>query len=234
MLFPARFFILFPAYAISVKGRGASSLHQHIEGDLGAQGAVRQPYLQGIGHVLQPLGRVLSDAEPDGLHLAAVALALIENNDIALFRLANVHDAEVEAVGGEPDIVVHADRKLPDERLLTGDALAFEGHGDALRLTAIDHGAALVELTALALRVERQGDSRRVARGNGLGAVEPDGGAVARGVTLRQRHRLRSVVAQPEGTLLHAISLLDGSELQGGHSDDDQCISEQHIYVRSE
>jgi hypothetical protein len=77
---------------------------------------------------------------------------------------------------------------------------------------AIDDGTSLLELTTLALRVKAKHYVGGITDGYRFVFGKLDGGASARGVTLYKFDSLSSVIPQPEGTFLYAISLLDGAE----------------------
>ena len=158
----------------------------------------------------------------------------MQQHDGALLGFAYVHDAEVETVGGESQAIAHADGELSQQRLLGGDAGAREGELESptpalsSREGGIDDGAGLLEVAALALRIEAQGERDGVA-GKYLGCTRVEllglyRGAVAGGVGLRDGHGVAAGIAQPERAFLHTVSLLDGSEADGGKAYDDEGI----------
>ena len=178
-------------------------------------------YFYGIGDVLKAFLHGLVYGEDDGDAFATVPVC-VQYNDGALLRLASPHDAEVEMVGRKAQAVAQADGELAQQGLFAGDTLALQGQLYALAGGAVDQRAALVELAALATRVESQGDAGAVGRGNGGTLAEMDGGAAARGVALYQGHGVGACIAQPERALHHPVGLLNGAQRDGGKTNDNQ------------
>ena len=81
----------------------------------------------GIADMLQALSMFLPDSEDDGNALLTIVLVTMEHDHSAFFGLPNSHPAQVEAISGETQTVIDANRKLAQERFFAGDARAFEG-----------------------------------------------------------------------------------------------------------
>ena len=90
----------------------------------------------------------------------------------------------------------------------------------------IDNSTHFFKLTTFTLWIKAEGDTGRIANGDGFVFGEMDGGASARGIALYERYSLSAVITQPEGLFLYAISLLDGAERNGSKADGDKCISD--------
>jgi len=87
---------------------------------------------EGAHNVLYTLGHVAGNGEGQRDGLLTVVLVLMEHRDMALFAVAWSHDAEIEAVGGQAEVVSEADGKLLEQGLLAGDAGADKGNVDTL------------------------------------------------------------------------------------------------------
>ena len=199
--------------------------------------------------MLEALGHRVVDGEDDGESLLAVQdwiLIAVEDDNTALLRLTDAHAPEVEVIGGKAQVVCDANGKLLHQGLFRGDAGADEGEGYTLPLTTpsfghpsclrrgIHDGARFFKLTALAARVEAEGNAGGVGRGDGFILGEVDGGTATGSVALYQSDVLAAAVAEPERVFLYAVRLLDRSQGDGGHADNDQRVNDQHISCRPE
>ena len=88
--------------------------------------------LEGAHDVLYTLGHVAGDGEGQRDRFLAVVLVAVEHRDMSLFAIARSHDAEVEAVGREAEVVGEADGELLEQGLLAGDTSSDQGNVDTL------------------------------------------------------------------------------------------------------
>lgn len=119
--------------------------------------------LDSIWDVLNTFGRIGIWRKRDGDSLLAIVFISMEDNDIALFCFAYVHNSKVEFVDGKSQVVVDMDGELSQQRLFTGDACTNQRHPDALTLFSILDGAGFLKLSAFSLWIETQGDSGAIA-----------------------------------------------------------------------
>ena len=81
--------------------------------------------LEGAHNMLYTLGHVAGDGEGQRDRFLAVVLVAVEHRDMALFAIAWSHDAEVETVGREAEVVGETDGELLEQRLFAGNAGAY-------------------------------------------------------------------------------------------------------------
>ena len=134
---------------------------------------------------------------------------------MALLGFANSHNAQIEPIGGETEIVADANGELAHEGFLRGDAGAYHRQVEAFLVTAIDDSTHFFELTTLASRIEAERHSCCVARSDGFVLGVVDGGASTGGIALLNSDSLLTGIAKPEGTLLDTVSLLNGAKIDG-------------------
>ena len=195
--------------------------------------------------MLQTLGTVGADGIADGEKLAAVAVVTMQYRDGALYGVARMENANVEAIGIEADIVADTNGILPKQGLFAGDARSLKSQGDVFGGAgvrgcggardvfggvffkgAVLEGGAFVEVATLALGVENERHVDSVARSDGLVFVEEDGRAMAGGIALHETDSLRPSVAETEGVAIRAVSLVDGACLSDSHPHDNEGINE--------
>ena len=174
--------------------------------------------------MLEAFRRLGIGGEADGDNFPTVAPVAMEDDDTALFRLTDTHDAEVETICRKAQIVAYADGELLQQGFFGTDARARQGELDGLVTRAVYQGSSLFELAALAAWVEAECDAGGVAGFDSLPPVKPNGGAAAGGIALHEGYSLLSGVAQAERLFPRAIGFLDGAERQGGKADDDERI----------
>ena len=158
---------------------------------------------EGAHNVLYTLGHVAGNGESQRDGLQTVVLVLMEHRDMALFAVAWSHDAEVEAVGGQAEVVSEADGKLLEQGLLACDTGSYQRNVEAFQLftilfslfTSVCNRSCLLELTTLTTRVEVERDTRGLAWGNRFSLVVADGGTATGSIALLEGHRLCARIA---------------------------------------
>ena len=95
----------------------------------------------------------------------------------------------------------------------------------------LDDGARFLELAALSTGIEAKGDAGAVARLDDLTFGKVDGCTPAGGVALLKRDGFLPRIPQPEGSLLHTISLMYSPKRDGGESYDNKCIGDEHSFI---
>ena len=195
--------------------------HVDIEPDDEGEHLLTTAYLQRVVYMLQATLLAVG-VIADGQHLLAVLLVTMEHDNGALAGLTHTHATHVIMVGGKAQPVVDAHGKLAQQRLLAGHAVAYQCEVDALPAFAVFDGALLMELAALAPRIEAQRDATAIARQQTGSLGKVDGGTATRGVALLEGYSLCACIAQPKGMFLRAVGLLNGAEADGGHAYDDE------------
>jgi hypothetical protein len=100
-------------------------LNQNIEGNGEGLISALDYCLDGIRYVLQSFWGIGVDSEGYRDALLAVPFVAMENDNATFLSLANMHDAEVETIGGETDVVRDTDWELTHEGFFGCDTVAY-------------------------------------------------------------------------------------------------------------